>query len=387
MFNPSAYPHLQTPAYILDEAALVRNLEKAQRVRQGAGVKIVLATKAFALFNAFSVMRDYLDGTTASGLYEARLGHEEFGKEVHVYAPAFEAAEIDDLIPIATHISFNSPPQFHTYRAKIKAVRPTLSLGMRINPELKLAQKEGFDQYNPCAPCSRMGTLWNQVDDATREQLEGLHFHVLCEKMAKDSVALIDLVEKDYAPWLRKMKWVNLGGGHFLNHPDYDVDVLTKRLQEFRQSFPNLEVILEPGGGLVYDTGYLVATVLDIIENVKPIAVLDASATAHMPDVLLIPYRPPVQNSGEAGEKKYSYLLGSKSCMTGDVMGEYSFDTPLHRGDRIVFTEMMQYTMVQQTNFNGIRQPDIGILHRDGTYEIVRRFGYEDFKNRLGGKK
>jgi carboxynorspermidine decarboxylase len=375
---------IRTPAYVLDEVGLARNLEVVAGLREKAGVKVLLALKAFALFEVFPLMRRYLDGTTASGLYEARLGHEEFGGEVHVYSPAFEAEEIEGLIPISSHISFNSPAQFHAYRERIKRARPEISLGLRINPEFPLRQKEGFDIYNPCAPGSRMGILRQYVDEATLSQIEGLHFHVLCENMAEDSIRLIDFIEEKFGGWLRQVKWINFGGGHYLNCPGYDVGKLAERLIAFRNAFPHLDVVLEPGGGIVYNTGYLVATVLDVIENEKNIVLLDTSAEAHMPTVLEVPYVPDVIGAGAPGTKAWNAVLAGKSCMTADVIGDYSFEAPLKAGDRVIFEGMEQYTMVQNTTFNGLRLPDIAVLRQDGRVEVVRSFGYEDFKGRLG---
>ncbi|MER2520204.1 MAG: carboxynorspermidine decarboxylase [Bdellovibrionales bacterium] len=379
-------PEISTPAYALDEAALLRNMATARKIREQAGVKLILATKAFAMPQAFPLMRDSLDGTTASGLFEARLGHEAFGKEVHVYSPAFDDTEIEGIAPIAHHVTFNSSAQLKRYAPTLKAKNPKVSLGLRVNPELQLTG-QGYAKYNPCGPCSRMGSTRKSIDEESLNLIEGLHFHILCENMAEASVALIDAVERNFGAWLRlpHMKWVNLGGGHFINETGYDVDKLVQRLIAFRQTFPHLEIILEPGGGLVRNAGYLVASVLDILVNDKTTLILDTSATAHMPDVITMPYRPPVADSGQPGEKACTYILAGKTCMTGDIIGEYSFDKPLSIGDRLVFLDMMQYTMVQSTTFNGLPLPDIGILHSDGNYEVLKRFGYEDFAGRIGG--
>jgi len=376
MINQLNLTTIKTPAYILDEAALIRNLERVAEIKNRAGVTILLATKAFSMFSAFPLMRNYLDGTTASGYYEAKLGREEFGKQVHVYSPAFDSQEIEKILPIADHIYFNSPAQLNKFYEQSKH----LSIGLRVNPELSLTETE---LYNPAAPNSRMGTIKRNIDEQTLAKIDGLHFHILCENMAEDSDSLIDFVEQNFCEWLEKMKWVNFGGGHFLNHPNYDREKLITRLLAFRSQFPHLEVILEPGGGIVYDTGYLVAEVLDIVENGKQIAILNTSATTHMPDVLEMPYRPPLYNSGEAAEKPYNYILAGKTCLTGDVIGEYSFDKPLAIGDKLIFTEMMQYTMVKNTTFNGMPLPDIGILRKNGEYEVIKSFDYQDFKNRL----
>jgi carboxynorspermidine decarboxylase len=381
MLLPEKLGSIKTPAYVLDERALTHNLEKIAYIRAAAGVKIILATKAFSMFQVFPLMRNYLDGTTASGYYEARLGFEEFGKEVHVYSPAFDDDEVAKIIPLADHVTFNSVGQFRKFYAEIKAQKPSVSLGLRINPELSLVTTSIYD---PCVPYSRMGSLKKHVDAETLALMEGLHFHVLCENMEQDTIQLIDFVEENYQDWLRKVKWVNFGGGHFINHPGYDVEKLIARLIDFRANHPELEVILEPGGGIVYDTGYLVASVIDIIENDKQIAILNTSATTHMPDVLELPYRPPLYGSGMPDEKRYNYILAGKTCLTGDVIGEYSFDNPLLIGDKLIFTEMMQYTMVKNTTFNGMPLPDIAILRKNGTYDILKSFGYEDFMGRLG---
>jgi carboxynorspermidine decarboxylase len=378
---------ITTPAYILDEAALLTNLERTADIRKHAGVKIVLATKAFAMFQSFPLMRPFLDGTTASGLFEARLGSEEFGKEVHVYAPVFADNEIRELTAIATHISFNSPAQFHKYWSGIKAARPHVSLGLRINPEFPLtSDKAMYAKYNPCAPCSRMGSVRRHVDRETLKMLEGLHFHVLCENLDAESIRLIDFVEENFGEWLRmpNIKWVNFGGGHYINDPEYQREKLIQRLVEFRNTFPNLEVILEPGGGIVRNAGYFATTVQDILENEKKIAILDSSAAAHLPDVIIAPYRPPLYGSSQSDEKSFNYVLGGKSCMTSDIFGEYSFGKPLKIGDVLIFEDMMQYSFGHNSNFNGMPIPDLAVLHKDGSYEVWRAFDYDDYKSRLG---
>ena len=381
MLLPEKLGTIKTPAYVLDERALTHNLEKIAAIRAATGIKIILATKAFSMFQVFPLMRNYLDGTTASGYYEARLGHTEFGKEVHVYSPAFDEDEVAKISPLADHITFNSVGQFRKFYAEIKTQKPALSPGIRINPAISLVETS---LYNPSGLYSRMGSLKKHIDADTLALVEGLHFHNLCENMAHDSIRLIDFVEENYRDWLEKVKWVNFGGGHFINHPDYDCEKLIARLIDFRENHPGLEVILEPGGGVVYDTGYLVASVIDIIENDKQIAILNTSATTHMPDVLEMPYRPPLYGSGMPAEKDYNYILAGKTCLTGDVIGEYSFDQPLTIGDKLIFTEMMQYTMVKNTTFNGMPLPDIAILRENDSYDILKSFGYEDFVERLG---
>lgn len=381
MLLPEKLGTIKTPAYVLDERALTHNLEKIAYIRAATGIKIILATKAFSMFQVFPLMRNYLDGTTASGYYEARLGHAEFGKEVHVYSPAFEEAEVAKIIPLADHITFNSVRQFRKFYPEIKTKKPSLSPGIRINPGISLVESS---LYNPSGLYSRMGSLKKHIDGETLALIEGLHFHNLCENMENDSIKLIDFVAENYRDWLKKVKWVNFGGGHFINHPDYNSEKLIARLIAFRADYPELEVILEPGGGIVYDTGYLVASVVDIVENDKQIAILNTSATTHMPDVLEMPYRPPLYDSGMPDEKGYNYILAGKTCLTGDVIGEYSFDKPLSIGDKLIFTEMMQYTMVKNTTFNGMPLPDIAVLRENGSYDILKSFGYEDFMERLG---
>jgi carboxynorspermidine decarboxylase len=371
---------MSTPAYVLDVAKLKRNLATAARIKREAGVKILLATKSWAMPAAFPLMRDTLDGTTASGEQEARLGREEFGKEVHVYAPAYGPGEVERLTKIADHIYFNSPGQIARYLGTVQAAGR--KVGIRINPGYSNATLGGA-LYDPCAPGSRFGTTVEEIDKLPWEHIDILHTHALCESRADGSVGLIEHVARTLGPYVRKVKAVNFGGGHFINKPDYDVDRLIAALKAFRAEF-GVEVILEPGAGLVVDTGWLVSTVLDIHYNEKDIAILDTSASTHMPDVLEVPYRPEIIGSGEPGELEYDYILGGKTCMTGDVIGDYSFDKPLQPGDRLIFTDMMQYSFVKNTTFNGTPLPDLAMLDEDGTYRVIKSFGYEEFRRRLG---
>lgn len=372
---------LPTPAYVLDEAALARNLKTAARIKRETGCKILLATKAFALPAAFPMMRDVLDGTTASGEYEARLGYEEFGKEVHVYSPAYMPGEVERLTKIAKHIYFNSPAQIRRYLPVIDKAKG-VKIGLRVNPGFSMATLGG-NLYDPCAPYSRFGATRDMLDDVPWERVEIFHAHALCEARDAGSVGLIEHIAKYFAPYVRKVKAVNFGGGHFVNKKDYDVDKLIVALKAFRDEF-GVEIILEPGAGLVVDTGYLVATVLDIHRNEKDIAILDASASTHMPDVLEVPYTPDIVGAKPAGVLPHSYILGGKTCMTGDIIGEYSFATPLRVGDRLVFTDMMQYSFVKNTTFNGVPLPSLAVLSAHGDCRIVKHFGYADFRHRLG---
>ena len=373
--------NIQTPVYVLDEAALKRNLATAARIKKEAGCKILLATKAFALPAAFPLMRQTLDGTTASGEYEARMGHEEFGKEVHVYSPAYSPGEVESLTKIAKHIYFNSPEQICHYLPVIKKAGG-VKIGLRINPGYSQATLGGH-LYDPCAPFSRFGATRDMLDDVPWQEVSILHTHALCEARETGSVGLIEHVAKNFAPYIRKVKAVNFGGGHFINKPGYDVEALIKAIKAFRAEF-GVEVILEPGAGLVVDTGYLVATVLGLHRNEKDIAILDASASTHMPDVLEVPYTPTVIGGAEPGVYKHSYILGGKTCMTGDIIGEYSFKDPLKPGDHVIFTDMMQYSFVKNNTFNGVPLPGFAMLGSDGTFTVLKTFGYEDFRHRLG---
>jgi carboxynorspermidine decarboxylase len=377
---PKLPSDIHTPAYVLDVAALKRNLATAERIKRETGAKILLATKAWAMPAAFPLLRDILDGTTASGEYEARMGREEFGREVHVYAPAYAPGEVERLTRIADHIYFNSPEQITRGLPLAKAAGR--AVGIRINPGYSNATLGG-SLYDPCAPYSRFGTTASEIDQLPWGEIDIFHAHALCESLADGSAGLIAHVAKSFAPQLRRVKAVNFGGGHFINRPGYDVDTLIAALRAFKAEF-DLEVYLEPGAGLVVNTGYLVASVIGMHRNDKEIAILDASASTHMPDVLEVPYTPPVLGGKAPGELAYTYILGGKTCMTGDIIGEYSFDAPLAAGSRVIFGDMMQYSFVKNTTFNGTPLPDLAMLHEDGRYEIVRSFGYEEFRRRLG---
>ena len=380
MTSPKLPEGIATPAYVLDVAALKRNLATATRIKREAGVKILLATKAWAMPAAFPLMRDTLDGTTASGEFEARMGRDEFGKEVHVYAPAYGPDEVERLSRIADHIYFNSPEQIARLMPIAKAAGR--QVGIRINPGYSNATLGGA-LYDPCAPGSRFGTAKSDIDQLPWGDIDIFHVHALCESMADGSVGLIEHVAREFAPIIRLVQAVNFGGGHFINKPGYDVAKLIAALKAFRAEF-NVEMVLEPGAGLVVDTGYLVASVIGFHHNDQDIAILDASASTHMPDVLEVPYTPNVIGAAEPGVHPNRYVLGGKTCMTGDIIGEYSFPAPLAIGSRIVFTDMMQYSFVKNTTFNGTPLPDLAMLEEDSTYRVVRSFGYEEFRRRLG---
>ena len=372
------YTSINTPAYVADIAALRRNLDRIAHLKDKTGCRVLLATKAFARVDLFSLMAEVLDGTTASGLYEARLGYETFGKQVHVYAPAFRDQDMPDILRYADHIYFNAPAQLNHFRHTIGADK---HIGLRINPGYGLSTVGG-DLYNPCAPHSRFGTLADQLGDVDWDGVAIFHVHALCESLHDGSLGLIQHVSKTFAPYLKSVKTVNFGGGHLLNHPDYDLSALGDALNRFQDQH-GVSVILEPGGGIVYNGGYLVATVLDIHHNGMPIAILDASASCHHPDVIEAGYRAPVIGAGQAGEHPYDYILAGNTCMTGDIFGTYSFPEPLKQGDALLFGDALHYTFVKSTVFNGTPLPDFGTLHANGVYEVVKRFDDKVFRGRL----
>lgn len=366
---------IETPAYVIDETALLHNLQILKEVREKAGCRILLAQKAFSAFALYPVMAEYLDGTTASGLYEARLGRECFPGEVHTFCPAYKEAEMEELLHISDHLVFNSVAQLKKY----KDICAGKSIGLRVNPECSTQETAIYD---PCAPGSRLGVTLANFDPEVVQDIDGLHFHTLCEQGADALEKTLAVVEEKFGEYLHQVKWVNFGGGHHITKEDYDRELLVRLIREFKKKY-DVEVYLEPGEAVAIDAGYLVTEVMDIVHNGIDIAILDASAACHMPDVLEMPYRPPLYLSGKQGEKKYDYRLASRTCLAGDVIGDYSFDTPLQVGDRLCFEDMAIYSMVKNNTFNGMPLPDIAVLHRDGRYEVVKRFGYEDFKERL----
>ena len=370
---------LPSPCWLLEETLLTNNLECIQDIKNKTGVKVLLALKGYALWKSFPLLKPYLDGCCASGLHEAKLADETFGKEVHTYSPAFKEEEIDEIAKISHHLVFNSPAQFKRFSSQAKAVNPTLSLGLRINPEYSESPKE---IYNPCRLYSRLGTTLENIDESIVEQCDGLHFHALCEQ---DSTALENVLknfEEKFASFIPKMKWINFGGGHHITRKGYDKEKLIRLINDFKAKY-DVEVYLEPGEAIGWETGSLVSTVLDIVHNGMNIAILDTSAEAHMPDTIIMPYRAEVQGAAKAGEKAYTYRLAGNTCLAGDIMGDYSFDTPLQIGDNIIFEDQMHYTMVKATTFNGVKLPSIAIKKSNDEIEILKEFGYEDFKERL----
>ena len=373
-----AMPSLPTPCYVIDEAALRNNLETLRGVQERTGARILLAQKAFTCYHLYPMIGEYLAGTACSGLYEARLGFEEMGGENHVFSAAYRISEIDEIIGYCGHIIFNSFSQLDKYRDRVLAAGK--KIGLRINPEL--STQEGHEIYDPCSPKSRLGITRKNFRKDDLRGVSGLHFHTLCEQNSDDLERTLDAVEEKFGDILPSMEWINFGGGHHITRADYDIPRLERCIRRMQEKY-GLEVYLEPGEAVALNAGYLVTEVLDLTENDMPIAILDTSAACHMPDVLEMPYRPPLYGSGEAGDKPYSYRLGSQTCLAGDVIGEYSFDEPLHIGDRLVFCDMAIYSMVKNNTFNGMPLPAIILLREDGTTEKLAEFGYEDFRIRL----
>lgn len=370
---------LPTPCYVVDEEKLKQNLTILQKLEQDTGCHVLLAQKAFSMYSLYSLIGQYLSGTTASGLYEARLGREEMGKENHVFAPAYKEKDMKELVQLCDHIIFNSFAQYEKHRGMI-AEHNKISIGIRVNPEY--STQEGHAIYDPCAPGSRLGVTRAHFPEELPEDIEGLHFHTLCEQDADDLVRTFHVFEEKFNPYLTKMKWLNLGGGHHITRDGYQIEELKKLIRYIRDTY-QLEVYLEPGEAIALNAGYLVTEVEDIVKNGIDILILDASAACHMPDVLEMPYRPPLKGGFPAGEKKYTYRLSSLTCLAGDVIGDYSFEQEIHIGDRLVFEDMAIYSMVKNNTFNGIPLPGIAILKEDGTVQMVKEFGYEDFKMRL----
>lgn len=366
-----------SPAYIVDEARLTHNLSVLAQVKRETGCRILLAQKAFSMFRFYPLIRVYLDGSTASGLFEARLGKEEMGGETHVFSPAYREDEFDELLTYADHVVFNSFAQWKRFGAKALAAGAVC--GLRVNPE---HSTQDTPIYDPCAPGSRLGVRLADFEPEALDGISGLHFHTLCEQGAEPLAETLDVFEEKFGAYLSQMQWVNFGGGHHITKPGYNLDMLASCIRRMKEKY-GLTVYLEPGEAVAYHAGDLAATVLDVVETSGlPVAVLDTSAACHMPDVIEMPYRPPLYGSGEAGEKAHTYRLAGPTCLAGDVIGDYSFDEPLTRGTRIVFGDMAIYSMVKNNTFNGMALPAIVAAENDG-WHIVRSFGYEDFKGRL----
>ncbi len=371
---------LPSPCWLLEEKLLKENLNILKNIKDETGVKILLALKGFALWKSFPLVNEYLDGCCASGLHEALLAKEEFQKEVHTYSPAFTYDEIEEIAKISHHLVFNSRNQLQKFAKKVKAINPKISLGVRVNPESSVAPTE---LYNPCGLYSRLGIKSEDFSEDLLNDIEGLHFHALCEESANSLQFVLNAFEEKFGKYLPKLKWVNFGGGHHITKEGYDRELLKQILTDFKSRYPHLEVYLEPGEAVGWETGPLIATVLDIVHNKIDIAILDTSAEAHMPDTIIMPYRAAVRGAKEVNTLPYTYRLAGNTCLAGDIMGDYSFAKPLKIGDKVIFEDQMHYTMVKATTFNGIKLPSIAILKEDSSIEIVREFGYNDFKNRL----
>lgn len=364
---------IKTPAYVIDGVRLEENLKLLHSVEEKSGAKILLAQKCYSVYQTYPLIASYISGCTASGLFEARLGYEEMGKENHIFSPAYIDGEFDEIVKICDHISFNSVEQYEKFKDRANGV----SCGIRINPEYSTGE---HGMYDPCAPFSRLGALRESFKHFP-EDLEGLHFHTLCEQNSDDLAATAKAAEERFGDFLPKIKWLNMGGGHHITRSDYDIELLINTVRYFSDKY-GIQVYLEPGEAIALNAGWLAATVLDTLHNGMDIAILDASAACHMPDVLEMPYRPEIVGAGKAGEKNYTYRLGGNTCLAGDIIGDYSFDKPLRPGDKLFFKDMAIYSMVKNNTFNGMALPDICFW--DGSnISILRRFGYEDFKTRL----
>ncbi len=374
------YNKVPSPSFVLDLARLRKNLELIQRVQQESGAKVILALKGFAMWRVFPSVKQYLAGATASSLHEARLIFEEMGVPAHTYSPAYADDEFLHVMAYSEHLVFNSITQYQRFKEQVK-VHPHISPGIRVNPEYSSVET---DLYNPAAPGSRLGEMVENFGGVLPEGIEGLHAHTLCESAASDLEKMMVAFEQRFASFIPQLKWVNFGGGHLMTRKGYDVEHLIQILKNFKAKYPHLEVILEPGSAIAWETGELVSTVLDIVNSrgVKT-AILDVSFTAHMPDTLEMPYRPKVLGASDPVEGKPTYRLGGVSCLAGDFMSEYSFDKPLEVGDRLILWDMIHYTMVKTTTFNGVKHPNICIWHENGELEVVREFGYADFRDRL----
>lgn len=368
----------ETPYFLVDETRLRRNLSVLKSVCDRTGCKILLAQKAFSMYSVYPVIREYLAGTTASGLYEAKLGHDYFGGETHVFSPAYRENEFEELLKVADDFVFNSPNQLRKYAQRAKAAGK--SVGLRVNPEH--STQDGHAIYDPCSPGSRLGTTLANFDESLLPLLDGLHFHTLCEQNSDDLQTTAAAFEEKFGKYLHGLKWVNFGGGHHITRPDYDIERLIGVITHFQDTY-GVQVYLEPGEAVVYHAGFMVTSVLETLRNGMDIALVDTSAACHMPDVLEMPYRPPLMHSAQAGEKAYTYRLGGPTCLAGDVIGDYSFDKPLTEGDKLIFEDMALYTMVKTNTFNGMPLPSILWRDKDGQGWLVKQFGYEDFQSRL----
>ena len=369
------------PCFVIETAKLKRNLDTLSRVKDATGLKILFAQKAFASYAVYPLIAAQLDGVCASGLWEARLGSSEFGREVHTYCPAYRDDEIEEIFELSHTVVFNSPSQLNRFRTHILNNRSDTEIGIRINPECSVTETA---LYDPCAPNSRLGVKLEQIADVDWSLVDGIHFHALCEQTSFALEKVLNSVEKRFAGALEKVKWLNMGGGHFITSAGYDISHFIEVIRSFQNRHPHLQLYIEPGGAVVLNAGILVATVLDILPGQPQNAILDISCTCHTPDVLEMPYRPAVMNEVPLENASHTYRFGGVSCLAGDQFGVYGFDAALRVGDRIVFMDMAQYSIVKTTMFNGVRHPAIAVYDEDeDALRIVRTFSYQDFRNRL----
>lgn len=389
--NPTTFEELHHPVYVLEESRLRRNLQLISQVSQAADAEIILAFKAFALWKTFPIFREYISATTASSLSEARLGYEEFGSRTHTFSPAYTDDEIDEIARCSSHLTFNSLSQWQRLADRAKAVNPSVSLGVRVNPEYSEVETL---LYNPCAPGTRFGVLNSQLPEQLPSSIEGFHCHTLCESGPDVFQRTLAHIEERFSKWFPQLKWINFGGGHLMTRSDYDTSLLISILQDFHRRYPHLHVILEPGSAFAWQTGPLVSQVVDVVENhgVRT-AILNVSFTCHMPDCLEMPYHPAVrfartiEEDAEGhipdGQGEHIYRLGGCSCLSGDFMGRWQFDHELQVGENVIFEDMIHYTTVKTNMFNGITHPSLALAHADGELEVLRQYGYEDYRSRM----
>ena len=371
---------LPSPCYIVDERLLRKNLEVLDYVQKESGANIILATKAFSMFSTFPLIGKYLKGVTSSSLFEARLGYEEMGKQVHIFSPAYREDEFEDIMKYSDHIIFNSFNQWKLYKDRVKNYKDKkIQCGIRINPEYSEIET---DIYNPCFENSRMGVTLKNFEENDLDGIDGLHFHTMCEQNSDTLARTIKVVDEKFGKYIKNMKWLNFGGGHHITRDDYDLKTLIESVLYMKNKY-NVEIYLEPGEAVALNSGFLVSTVLDITNNGMDIAILDTSAACHMPDVLEMPYRPNIIGSGKPYEYEYTYRFGGPTCLAGDIIGDYSFKEPLQIGDKLIFCDMAIYSMVKNNTFNGINLPSIVKYSEENGVEIIKEFGYEDFKGRL----
>ncbi|MDB2161013.1 carboxynorspermidine decarboxylase [Clostridium butyricum] len=371
---------LPSPCYIVDERLLKKNLEVLDYVQKESGANIILATKAFSMFSTFPLIGKYLKGVTSSSLFEARLGYEEMGKQVHIFSPAYREDEFEDIMKYSDHIIFNSFNQWKLYKDRVKNYKDKkIQCGIRINPEYSEIET---DIYNPCFENSRMGVTLKNFEENDLDGIDGLHFHTMCEQNSDTLARTIKVVDEKFGKYIKNMKWLNFGGGHHITRDDYDLKTLIESVLYMKNKY-NVEIYLEPGEAVALNSGFLVSTVLDITNNGMDIAILDTSAACHMPDVLEMPYRPNIIGSGKPYEYEYTYRFGGPTCLAGDIIGDYSFKEPLKVGDKLIFCDMAIYSMVKNNTFNGINLPSIVKYSEENGVEIIKEFGYEDFKGRL----